>query len=92
LALTLVVVLFAGFLPVGAGLALISTPRHVEFSLDLCHPLQAFDTVQSVPMARLSSPVVEFVRLDFGIVSDVTPPTILRPKSPPESPPPEPMA
>ena len=72
-----------------AGVALISTPRHAELALDLCHPLQAFDTVQSVVLAVLSPPAIEFVRLDFGAPSEIVPSKTLQVDSPPDSPPPE---
>jgi hypothetical protein len=89
LAAALAIVLLAAAMPLGAGVALISTPHDVQLSLDLCHPLQAFSAVQSVPMARPSASLAEFLLQDFGVASDLSSSMILRLDSPPENPPPE---
>ncbi len=92
LAFTVAVLLLLGFIPLGTGLALISTPQHAELSLDLCHPLQSFETAQTAPMARPSLPAVAFVRLELGATPELTAAKFLRFISPPETPPPESVA
>ena len=65
----LAIVLLLVSFPSTAGLVIVSGPSHPELTVNICQPLQTFDLVSSVLLARPATVLPEFIIRDVG--SDV---------------------
>ena len=62
----LAIVLLLGSVPSTAGLVIVSGPSHPELTINICQPLQTFDLVSSVLLARPAALLPEFILRDVG--------------------------
>jgi hypothetical protein len=66
LALILAIVMLLASAPSTAGLVIVSGPSHPELTINICQPLQTFDRVSNVLLARPAAVMPEFVLRDWG--------------------------
>ena len=87
LSAVLAVVLLLASVPISAGVIVLAGPTHPELTVDICHPVQAFDLVRGVLLARPAAAVPESALCDVGsIAADAAPRSIellIAPDSPP---------
>lgn len=67
----LAAVILLGSVPALTGVCIVSGPGHPQVTLDVCHPLQAFNTVDKVFLAHPDAGNIADPALDFqGTVPD----------------------
>lgn len=54
--------------PSTAGLVIVSGPIHPELTINICQPLQMFDRVSNILLARPGTVLPEFVLRDLGSI------------------------
>ena len=66
LSLVVAIVMLLASVPSTAGLVIVSGPSHPELTINICQPLQMFDCVSNILLARPATVVPEFVLRDLG--------------------------
>jgi hypothetical protein len=66
LSLILASVMLLGSAPSTAGFVIVSGPSHAELTINICQPLQTFDLVSGVLLARPAAILPEFILRDLG--------------------------
>jgi|SRR5271156_1400291 len=83
-----IVMLLASF-PSTAGFVVISGPSHPELAANICQPLQTFDLVSSVLLARPAAILPEFILRDLGSAVAKSEFRLVDSKVAPDTPPPK---
>ena len=89
LSLILAIVLSLGSAPSTAGFVIVSGPRHPELTINICQPLQTFDLVSSVLLARPAAILPEFILRDLGSAVAKSEFRLVDSKVAPDTPPPK---
>ena len=92
LALLMVFVLFLATIPLTSGVVVVSGPTHPEFTINICHPIQAFEAASNSLLAPPAAAVHRFVLACVGSVTLCEPARIIEHRTEPETPPPKPLA
>ena len=66
LSLILAIVLFLGGARSTAGFVIVSGPSHPELTVNICQPLQMFDQISNILLARPATVLPEFALFDLG--------------------------
>jgi hypothetical protein len=89
LSLILAIVLFLGSAPSNAGFVIVSGSSHPELTVNICHPLQVFDQVSNILLARPATVLLEFALFDLGSTTVTKPAQPVDLKLAPDTPPPK---
>jgi hypothetical protein len=89
LSLILAIVLFLGSAPSTAGFVIVSGPSHPELTVNICQPLQMFDQISNILLARPATVLPEFALFDLGSTTVTKSVQSIDFKVAPDTPPPE---
>jgi hypothetical protein len=87
LALAILLLLASG--PSTAGIVVLSGPRQPEITINICQPIQTFDCVSNMLLARPAIVLPEFVLHDVGSPAIRAIPQLVDCKIDPDTPPPK---
>lgn len=87
LALAILLLLASG--PLTAGIVVLSGPRQPEITINICQPIQTFDRVSNILLARPAIVLPEFVLHDVGSPAIRAIPQLVDCKIDPDTPPPK---
>jgi len=89
LSLILAIVLFFGGAPSTAGFVIVSGPSHPELTVNICQPLQLFDQVSNILLARPAAILTEVILRDLGSAALIAAVQPIDLKIAPDTPPPK---
>jgi hypothetical protein len=89
LSLVVAVVLLLASGPSTAGIVVLSGPSQPQFTINICQPIQTFDRVSNILLARPATVLPEFVLHDLGSPAIRTTPQLVDCKIDPDTPPPK---
>ncbi len=89
LSAALAVSLLIASAPLTAGVIVVAGPSHPELTVDVCHPMQAFDLAPSILLARPAAAMIESALCDLGVASDDAAAPLIELRFAPDTPPPK---
>lgn len=85
----LAVALLVASVPLTTGVVLVAGPSHAEFTANVCQPIQAFDRVSKIPLARPATIILQCVLCNLAAIVTESPTRIVDYTLGPEPPPPK---
>ncbi len=92
LAALMACVLLLATIPLTSGVVIVPGPAHPEFTINICHPIHAFEAVSSNLFAPPAVAARGFVLACAGSVAPRPPARIIEHRTEPETPPPKSFA
>ncbi len=89
LSLILAIIMLLAGVPSTAGLVVVAGPTHPELTINICQPLQMFDQVSNILLARPATVLPEFVLRELGSTALKKPAQLAELKIAPDTPPPK---
>jgi hypothetical protein len=89
LSLALAILMLLVSIPVTDGFVIVSGPSHPELTVNICQPIQMFDRVSNILLARPAMMMPEFILLDLGSTAMKKPLRSVDFKVAPDTPPPK---
>ncbi len=89
LSVILAIVMLLVSMPSTAGLVVVSGSSRPEWTINICQPLQAFDRVSNISLARPATVLPEFVLRDLGSTAVKKAVRLVDLKVGPDTPPPK---
>jgi hypothetical protein len=89
LSLAVAVILLLASVPSTAALVIVSGPGQPELTVNICQPIQTFDRVSNILLARPATVLPEFVVRDLGSTALEEMARLVDHKAAPDTPPPK---
>jgi hypothetical protein len=85
----LAVALLLASVPLCSGIVIVAGPTQPEFTINICHPIQSFDRVTNVLLARPAPTSPQFALAESGPYGDDLSLAVVGLTEPPDPPPPK---
>ena len=82
-------VLLLASLPLTTGVVVVSGPSQPELTINICQPIQMFDRVSNVLLARPATVLPEFALCDLGLTAIIETARLVDCRVAPDTPPPK---